>query len=170
VALGHQGNFYYFLLYDDARQALDQAYICATKFPLLAIEMFPGEIFSRDYSADLRAITERASESRRAALEQHKRALAEFRQERRDYLKEMAWRLPLAGAAILGGLAAGAVAPPLAGRGAVGAVQIVTGGRSEGIPPWRPKLKIVDLTEPETAALMSQISREAAECRTALER
>jgi hypothetical protein len=166
VALGHQGNFYYFLLYDDERQALEQAYICATKFPLLAIEMFPAGIFSHDYSADLRAIAERASESRNAALAQHKAAMAEHRQERRDYLKEMAWRLPLAGGAILVGLVGSVGAPQLAGRGVVHAAEIVS---AAGIPPGRPKLKIVDLTEPEAAALMSRISREATECRAALE-
>jgi hypothetical protein len=64
VAIGHLGNFHYFLLSDDPRQALEQAYTCATMFPLLAIEMFPPEIFSRDYHAELRSITRRADERR----------------------------------------------------------------------------------------------------------
>jgi hypothetical protein len=39
VAFGRLGNFHYFLLSDDPRQALEQAYTCATTFPMLAIKI-----------------------------------------------------------------------------------------------------------------------------------
>jgi hypothetical protein len=169
VAIGHLGNFYYFLLSDDPRQALEQAYICATMFPLLAIEMFPPEIFSQDYHAELRSITRRDDESRATALELHDRAMAGYRNERRDYLLEMAWKLPLAGGAFLAGLAAATVSPPMAARGAQWATGIMAGTGSKGVlPPGRPRRMIVDLKKPETAALMRRISAEAAERRAAL--
>ena len=171
VALGHLGNFHYFLLSDDARQALDQAYICAAMFPMLAIEMFPPEIFSHDYSAELRSITSRADERRAADLALHDRAMTSYRNERREYLLEMAWKLPLAGGALLAGLVGATVSPPMAGRGLQWATGIMAGTGSRGVvPPSRPSLVIVDLTEPETAALMRRIRAEADMRRSALQR
>jgi hypothetical protein len=171
VAIGHLGNFHYFLLSDDPRQALEQAYTCATMFPLLAIEMFPPEIFSRDYHAELRSITRRADERRAMALALHDRAMVDYRNERREYLREMAWKLPLAGGALLAGLVGATVSPPMAGRGLQWATGIMAGtGSKSVVPPGRPRLVIVDLEEPETNALMSRVSAEADQRHAVLQR
>jgi hypothetical protein len=171
VALGHQGSFYYFLLSDDPQQALEQAYSCATKFPLLAIRMFPCEIFTQDYNAALHAITERAATNRALALAAHRWAMEGYRQERRGYLLEMAWKMPLAAGAAIAGLAGAAVVPSMAGRGVQAAIGIMSGiGDRSVVPPSCPRSKIVDSAEPETAGLMSRISTEAAESLEALQR
>jgi hypothetical protein len=48
-ALNHWGNYYYFMLRDDLRQALMEAYRCTEADPFLGVQLFPAELFSRDY-------------------------------------------------------------------------------------------------------------------------
>jgi hypothetical protein len=171
VAIGHVGNFDYFLLQDDPRQALAEAYLCAEKFPLLAIENFPAEIFSRDYAAALRSISKQADDQHQAALKRHAETRAQYRERRKSYLLEMAWKAPLAGGAILAGLAAAAVVPSMAGRGVQYAAGIMSGMGDEGVlPPLSPSFVVVDLAKPAIAELMNEVKTDAAERLAVLQR
>jgi hypothetical protein len=67
IALGHFGNHHYFVLHDDARQALIEVYRCVEKDPRVAVELFPPQLFSRDYEAALRS-AEREQSAARARL------------------------------------------------------------------------------------------------------
>lgn len=49
AAMGHLGNYHYFLLRDQPEQALLSAYRCTEQFPALGVWLFPVELFSRDY-------------------------------------------------------------------------------------------------------------------------
>jgi len=170
AAFGHLGSFYYLLLLDDPRQALIEAYSCAERFPLLGIDYFPAEIFSRDFGATIEAIRRRAIREQELANAAYAQAMTGYRQERRGYAKEMAWKVPLAAGAFLAGLAGAVVSPSMAGRGAQAAVGILAGTGSHSVPPTRPRLATVNLEEPETKALMDQVRTEAAQRRAALER
>ena len=50
-ALGHLGNYYYFLLRNEDRRALIEAYTCTERFPALGVQMFPPELFSEPYQS-----------------------------------------------------------------------------------------------------------------------
>ena len=127
AALGHYGNYHYFLLWDQPEHALRQAYLCTERFPVLGIRLFPPELFERDHRPDVAGVaTRREWElAYRAAKDEHAK-------ERRRWGLEMAWRVPAAAGAVLGFLAAGAVSPPLAPRGIAVAGQIL--GRSPELP------------------------------------
>lgn len=169
VAVGHLGNFHYFVLRDDPRQALAEAYLCAEKFPLLAIEIFPAGIFARDFPAALREISLQTATEQGLARKRLAGDRVAYREQRRNYLLEMAWKAPLAGGAIVAGLAAAVVAPSMAARGVQYAVGIMSGMGNEGVvPPMPPSLGFVDLTAPRTAALMDEVRADAAERRAAL--
>ncbi|MGW4213492.1 hypothetical protein ACWEIJ_36280 [Lentzea sp. NPDC004789] len=168
VALGHVGNFHYFVLQDDPKQALAEAYLCAEKFPLLAVKIFPMGIFSRDYTAALGKISERAADEQAAARTRHAEASARFRENRKRYLREMAWKAPLAGGALLAGFAAAVVFPPMASHGIQWASGIMSGTASEGLLP--PRLVVIDLAAPAISELMGEIKADAAQRLAALRR
>jgi hypothetical protein len=162
-ALGHYGNFYYFLLRDEPRQALISAYRCTEQLPVLGVLRLPVELFSRDYRSAVEPY-----ERRRQALEgTYRLAKAAHEHDRRKF-REMAWRVPAAGGAIIGGLLAGAVSPPLAGRGVAVAGQIL--GRAEQVlPPSKPsgQALVAHLHEMET--LLAPVVAEARQRRLAVE-
>lgn len=172
AAIGHAGNYNYFLLNDEPRLALLEAYRCTERFPALGVQLFPVEIFSRDYRAAGRAMVAReAGRDRRRAG--HREALAQHETSRAEYYREMAWKVPLAGAVFLGFLAAGAVAPPLAGQAGVRAAGILagTGNRSiTDISLRKPQLDLgADASDPpEEVELMRQASAESARHRLSL--
>jgi hypothetical protein len=171
AAFGHLGSFYYLLLLDDPRQALMEAYSCAERFPLLGIDHFPAAIFSGDYGARIEAIRRHAIREQELASAAYVQEMTGYRQERRGYAKEMAWKVPLAAGAFLAGLAGAVVSPSMAARGAQAAGGILAGtGSRSVVPPTRPRLATVNIEEPETKALMEQVRTEAAQRRAALER
>src|SRR5262249_34043982 len=53
AAMGHLGNYHYFLLRDQPEQALLSAYRCTEQFPALGVWLFPVELFSRDYRREV---------------------------------------------------------------------------------------------------------------------
>jgi hypothetical protein len=173
AAIGHAGNYSYFLLNDEPRLALIEAYSCTERFPALGVQLFPVDIFSQDYRAAGRAMVEREAnrDSRRSS---HQVALAAHQANRSQYIREMAWKVPVAGAVFLGFLAMGAVSPSLAGQAPMRAAGILagTGDRSlTDVPGSKPKLNLgADATDPpEEVELMRQASAESARNRLALE-
>jgi hypothetical protein len=129
-ALGYLGNFAYFLVRGDPRQALISAYKCTERFPVLGVQLFPVQLFSKDYRDDL------LSADVRGELLSHRHNMA--RAEWRSYALEKAWRIPAAGGALLAGLIGATVSPPLAGRGLMWATGILAGSEHGMIPPPRP--------------------------------
>lgn len=53
VALAHWGNYYYFLLRGDERNALIQVYECTQLDPFLGLSLFSQSLFSEDYETQL---------------------------------------------------------------------------------------------------------------------
>jgi hypothetical protein len=174
VAIAHAGNYSYFLMKDEVRLALLEAYRCTERFPALGVQLFPAEIFSRDYSAVGQAmVARRAARDRVRAA--HEVALKGHKQSKSEYYKEMAWKVPAAGAVFLGFLAAGAVAPPLAAQAPMRAAGILAGTGSRGvsdIPGRAPALHYGpnEIDPPEETELMRQASSESAGRRATLER
>ena len=174
AAIGHAGNFSYFMLNGELRLALLEAYRCTERFPALGVQLFPVGIFSRDYSATGRAMVARRA-GRDRARANHQVALAAHKANKSAYYREMAWKVPTAAAVFLGFLAAGAVSPPLAGQAGVRAAGILagTGDRAvTDIPGLQPKLNygLNAIDPPDEVALMRRASAESARHRAALER
>jgi hypothetical protein len=48
-ALGHLGNYHYFILRGQHREALLEAYSCTEKFPALGVQILPEDLFSKPY-------------------------------------------------------------------------------------------------------------------------
>ncbi|MEV4704460.1 hypothetical protein [Actinoplanes sp. NPDC049316] len=174
AAIGHAGNFSYFMMNGETRLALREAYLCTERFPALGVQLFPPELFSRDYSATGRAMVARRAR-RETIRASHDASLKAHKADKTAYYREMAWKVPAAGAVFLGFLAAGMVAPPLAGQAGMRAAGILagTGDRAvTDIPGPRPKLAygLNAIDPPEELALMRRASAESAERRTMLER
>ncbi|MEU0521681.1 hypothetical protein [Streptosporangium sp. NPDC006007] len=74
-ALGHWGNYYYFLLMADQRQALMEAYRSVEANPELALQLFPERILSKDYAAEITELRRKravAAEEQREARKQRR--------------------------------------------------------------------------------------------------
>ena len=173
AAMGHAGNYSYFLLNEEPRLALQEAYRCTERFPALGVQLFPVEIFSRDYRTVGRAIVTR-TENRDLKREGHQRALYAHKSDRSNYIREMAWKVPLAGGAFLGYLALGAVSPGLAGQAPMRAYGILVGTGNRGVtdvPGFKPKLNLgADAIDPQDEIeLMRRASAESARHWLALE-
>lgn len=48
-ALGHLGNYHYFIPRGQHREALREAYSCTEKFPALGVQVLPEDLFSKPY-------------------------------------------------------------------------------------------------------------------------
>jgi hypothetical protein len=162
AALGHFGNYHYFLLRDQVEQGLREAYRCTERFPALGVRMFPAELFSRDYRAEIPSVATRYEWNR-----EYEAAMAHHKQERRRYGLDMAWRVPAAAGAVVAFLAAGAVSPPLAPRGLVVAGQLLS--RAEA-PPSAPDKRAYLERAAEVERRLAPVVVEAAQRRAAVER
>lgn len=165
AAVGHAGNFHYMLLSDEPTLALREAYLCCAHYPPIGVLLFPVELFSQDYRPAARMLLMR-SERRDQARQQHRGRELAAKHGRAEYYREMAWKVPLAGAVFLGSLAAGAVSPSLAAQAPLRAAGILQGmGRKSlsDLPLAVPKLNLgADATDPpELVALMRQVSEES---------
>ncbi|QDQ09411.1 hypothetical protein [Streptomyces spectabilis] len=165
AAIGHAGNYSYFLLNDESRLALREAYRCTERFPALGVQLFPVEMFSKDYREAGKSMSARATRRSRAHVA-HEDAVIKHKSKRAGYYREMAWKVPLAGAVFVGGLAAGVFAPSLAAQAGVRAAGILAGTGDHGITdiPDRPKLDLgtAALDPAEEVELMRQASSESA--------
>jgi hypothetical protein len=173
AAIGHAGNYSYFLLNNEPGLALQEAYLCTERFPALGVQLFPVEIFSQDYrAAGHNMITRRAS--RDTIRSAHQSAQTAHVANRSEYIREMAWKVPLAGAVFVGFLAVGAVSPGLAAQAPMRAAGILagTGDRAPtDVPGLKPKLQFgSDANDPpEEVALMRRASAESVRRRIALQ-
>jgi hypothetical protein len=172
AAIGHAGNYSYFLLNSEPRLALSEAYLCTERFPALGVQLFPVEIFSRDYRNAGRSMIERRV-NRDEIRSSHQSALTAHAANRSEYVREMAWRVPLAGAAFVGFLAAGVVSPGLAAQAPMRAAGILagTGNRAmTDVPGFKPRLDLgaAATDPPEEVELMRQASAESLRRRHAL--
>jgi hypothetical protein len=131
-ALGHLGNYYYFLLRDQPAHALIAAYQCTERFPALGVSLFPVELFSRDYRDEVPS----APEEIRA---EYGHAQVRYQEHRRRYGRDMVWRLPAAAGAFVAGLAGSALNPSLAARGAQWATGILATNNHGLVPPSAPR-------------------------------
>jgi hypothetical protein len=166
AAVGHAGNYSYFLMNDEPRLALLEAYLCTQRFPMLGVQLFPVEIFSRDYRKTGRAMTDRSAR-RSQATEVHSYQVSAHKQNKAEYYREMAWKVPLAGVVFLGFLAAGVVAPPLAAQAPMRAAGILGGLGNRGITDIVDRAPVFtlagDLVDPaEEVELMQQAGKESA--------
>jgi hypothetical protein len=161
-ALGYLGNYAYFLVRGDPRQALISAYLCTERFPVLGVQLFPTQLFSRDYRAGVR------SANARGELRSQFHNFA--REQWRGYVLEKAWRIPAAGGAVLAGLIGAAVSPPLAGRGVMWATGILAGSEHGMLPPPRPdQRKFLQGQAEEMERALAPLKSEARARRLALE-
>jgi hypothetical protein len=130
-ALGHFGNYHYFLLRDQPDQALIAAYRCTEQFPALGVSLFPVKLFSRNY----RDVVSMTPEEIHAS---YARAQACHVEERRRYGRDMAWRLPAAAGAFVAGLAGSWFNPSLAAKGLQGATGLLMSNKDGLLPPSGP--------------------------------
>jgi hypothetical protein len=161
-ALGYLGNFHYFLIRGEPRQALIAAYHCTERFPAIGIQLFPPQLFSGDYREAVRRSDARGEEL--TWVYQQARA------KRRGYGLDMAWRVPAAAGAVLAGLAGATVSPPLAGHGVQWAMGIMAGKDDGLLPPPRPNGQALREHAAEVKRLLARTSSEARERRLSLER
>jgi hypothetical protein len=131
-ALGHLGNYHYFLLLEQPEHALLAAYQCTERFPALGVRLFPTELFSRDY----RQMGPGPDQTRAALEARYLEDRKSFEATRRRYRLDLAWRLPAAAGYVIAGLAASPFAPTMAARGVLGAAGLLATSE-EGLLPQR---------------------------------
>jgi hypothetical protein len=164
-ALGHLGNYYYFLLNGEERLALQHAYSAVERYPMMALDVLPRQLIPES----VRSLVPPGvgdPEKLRVGLVQ---AQANHREVRRRYRMDMAWRVPAAAAYVVAGLAGSVIAPNMAAMGARGAMGLLVTSE-EGLLPPRLGMKAY-LAEIQIAeGLLTPISEEAARRRQQLER
>lgn len=166
-ALGHFGNYHYFLLRGEQDQALIAAYRCTEQLPALGMQLFPPALFSRDYFTAVKS-----AEGRHVELHNdYRRAVRAYDLERRRYrhryLRERAWRFPAAAGAFVACLAAGAVSPGLAAKAPMTAMGIL--GTLPYVPqPTAPSKPPLGHSE-EAQSLLKDLAAEASQWRQAVE-
>ena len=130
-AMGHLGNYFYFLLQDQPEAALINAYRSAELYPSMALTVLPRNLFSPATLASLPAFVRTPEDVRTEFAQQ----VAVHRERRREYGLDLAWRVPAAAAVAFVGLAGAAVTPSLAARGVQGAAALLSQSRHGLLPP-----------------------------------
>ena len=164
-ALGHLGNYYYFLLNGEERLALQHAYNAIERYPMMALDVLPRQLISE--TARSRVPPGALDpEKLRVGLVQ---AQDDHRQVRRRYRLDMAWRVPAAAAYVVAGLAGSTFSPNMAVLGTRGAMGLLATSQ-EGLlpPPLGMQAYLDEITTSE--ALLTPITEEAARRRSQLER
>ena len=165
AAMGHLGNYHYFLLRDQPEQALLSAYRCTEQFPALGVWLFPVELFSRDYRREVPGPHET-----RDPLAGCRHQRARYQDTRRRYRLDMAWRVPAAAGYIIAGLAAATVSPPMAARGVQGAMGLLATTNEGILPPTPPDKQVFLERAAEVEELLRPVRDEARERRVAVQR
>jgi hypothetical protein len=163
-ALGHLGNYYYFLLCDQPDHALVAAYRCVERFPAFGVSVLPVELFSRDYRDELPSTTPEQIRM------EYRSALASHTEERRRYSLEMGWRVPAAAGAFILGLAGSAMSPSLAARGAQWATGILATSEQGLLPPAAPSKEFYLALAEAAQKRLAPVAVEAHERRLMVER
>jgi hypothetical protein len=165
-ALAQLGNYYYFLVRGDEKQALIHGYRCAEEYPALAVEVLPVALFSRNWHLE----AERTRQRREAAaLEAARTAADRSTAARRAWGWDMAWRVPAAAGIFVAGLAGAAVSPPLAARGMQGAIGILSTTDQGLLPPPKFDRQAFLAAAATTQDVYAPVVAEARERRLALE-
>ena len=167
AALSHVGNFHCFILRDEHRLALLEAYRCAEAFPVMAAQLLPADLFSRDYGSLLdrrRATAERAWTTLGEARDEH-------RSKRARYYGGYAWAATKAlGVAAIGVVAVGMGSPTGAMSAAMTAKNIIGDAVEEsGDRPTAPDEAEVARADREHREILASLVAEAATRRSALE-
>jgi hypothetical protein len=131
-AAAQLGNYYYFLVRGDEKQALIHGYRCAEEYPALAVEVLPVALFSRNWHVEAERTRQRRQELMLAVAQT---AAVQSTAARRSWRWDMAWRVPAAAGVLVAGLAGAAVSPSLAARGMQGAVGILSTTEQGLLPP-----------------------------------
>jgi hypothetical protein len=161
-ALGHVGNFYYFVLRDDPRLALLEAYRCTERFPVFAVLLLPSELFSHDYRAQAMSFHKRDMTLR----EGFRSELASHPRRRGEYRRKFAWKATQATGVFLVGVV-GMLGHPLSViHGAVKAKAILA---DSGDPIDQPSDALVRAHAATEAEVMKSVLTEARERRMLLE-
>ena len=156
-ALGHLGNYWYFLLTGEGRLALAQVYRCTRDFPALAIQYFPRKLYAKDHSA----LLTRRNQEREQLQRAHRTETVRYQQQLREFRREWAWKAAKAAGLALGGLAAAAFNPPMAVRGFTAAgAQLATTERPIDPGP-RPSTTSIDVHDAGTQAILRDLAEEA---------
>lgn len=163
-ALGHIGNYHYFLLCDQPEHALVAAYRCTEQFPALGISLLPVELFSRDYRDEL------PRDRPEQILIEYRSALASHVEARRLWGLEKAWRVPAAAGALVAGLVGSTVNPSLAARGAQWATGILATTQYGFRPPTRPDKDFYLDRASHVEKQLAPVAAEALERRLMIER
>jgi hypothetical protein len=156
-ALGHLGNYYYFLLNDEEYLALQHAYSVIERYPMMALSVLPREFISES----VRSLIPPGVDDPELLRVRLPQAQADHREVRRRYRMDMAWRIPAAAGYVLLGLAGSVVTPSMAARGAQGAMGLLATSK-EGLLPPRFDLQAYLDEIKKSEALLAPITREAA--------
>jgi hypothetical protein len=136
-ALGHLGNYFYFLARNQPNYALVSAYTCTETFPALGVSVLPVGLFSRDWRSCVPSVGSTPDD----VHAQYRSAVIQHRMNRREYGLDMLWRVPAASGVFLAGLAGSAVSPSLAGWGVQHAMGLLASSENGLLPPPRPDKK-----------------------------
>jgi hypothetical protein len=166
AALGHLGNYHYFLLRDQPEQALLCAYRCTEQFPALGVWLFPVELFSQDYRGEVPS----PRETRGPLLADYRLQRARYQDTRRRYRLDLAWRVPAAAGYIIAGLAAATVSPPMAAHGVQGAMGLLATTNEGILPPTAPDKQAFLQRAAEAEERLQPVRDEARERRVAVQR
>jgi hypothetical protein len=163
-ALGHLGNYYYFLLNDEEYLALEHAYSAIERYPMMAIDMLPRELISESARSLVGPGVKDPERLRVGLAQEH----AGQREVRRRYRMDMVWRVPAAAASVVLGLAGSVVSPNLAAQGARGAMGLLATSKEGLLPPRVDTQSYLDEIK-KFEDLLAPITREAAARRRQLE-
>jgi len=156
-ALGHLGNYYYFLLNDEEYLALQHAYSVIERYPMMALSVLPREFISES----VRSLIPPGVDDPELLRVRLPQAQADHREVRRRYRMDMAWRIPAAAGYVLLGLAGSVVTPSMAARGAQGAMGLLATSKEGLLPPRFDIQAYLDEIK-KSEALLAPITREAA--------
>jgi hypothetical protein len=165
AALSHLGNFHYFILRNEERLALIEAYSCTEKFPALGVKMFPATLFSWDFQKKLSASSMAADK----ATTELETAQKEHRRERKYHYAERSLSITAAAGVIVGGVVASAINPMFIGGAAVMARKLLEDGFNTRGAPRRPDGADAALKDLAKVKLLDHIAAEARSRRLALE-
>jgi hypothetical protein len=160
-ALGHFGNYHYFLLQDEPEQALIAAYSCAERFPVLGARFLPAALFSIDYGASLGRAEKEGELLRRS----HALALPGLKERQRKRRLDLAWRVPAATGTAVAGIAG--MHPAIWIGGFLKAKEILANATPAVPPP--PSTQALAGHAQKLDALLGALGTEARERRQALE-
>lgn len=166
AAMGHLGNYHYFLLRDQPEQALLSVYRCTEQFPDLGIRLFPVELFSQDYLRNIPGLRE----TRDQPMAEYRYQRSLYQDTRRRYRLDLAWRVPAAAGYVIAGLAAATVSPPMAARGVQGAIGLLATTNEGIVPPTAPDKRVFLERAAKVEELLRPVREEARERRVAVQR